>query len=151
MIADVPTVAQPPRTAISTAVSESAISTSDGPHVKRKALPTRPRRPPQDGGRRARTASPRRRGHICGVRTLATRIVRGTPVNRSAFTSGRDRVGAAGTIAIPTMCPACQSPTIAPTARNRENSYWRRSYGEIWNPSRREGGRSEDIDGRNGG
>jgi transposase-like protein len=41
--------------------------------------------------------------------------------------------------AIPTVCPACQSPSISTTARKPDdNSYWRcSSCGEVWNAARR--------------
>ena len=45
-------------------------------------------------------------------------------------------------VTIPTMCPACQSPSITTAVRTPdESTYWRcGSCGEIWNVSRRDAG-----------
>lgn len=42
---------------------------------------------------------------------------------------------------IPTVCPTCQSPEIATTAKSPDaSSYWRcTSCGEIWNNARHHG------------
>jgi transposase-like protein len=63
-----------------------------------------------------------------------------TPMNSSTnFGTRGDRSASTAAIAVPTVCPACQSPSIATTARKHdESAYWRcGSCGEIWNASRR--------------
>jgi predicted Zn finger-like uncharacterized protein len=44
----------------------------------------------------------------------------------------------------PSVCPACRSSSITTTAKSPdENTYWRcGKCGEVWNVSRREGGRA---------
>jgi hypothetical protein len=65
-------------------------------------------------------------------------------VYSSEFRNGIvDRSSLATAVTIPTACPACQSPAITTAGRKPDdNAYWRcGDCGEIWNASRREGGR----------
>ena len=63
-----------------------------------------------------------------------------SPVSSSHFGADADRGASAA--AMPTMCPACRSLSIATTARKPDaNAYWRCSgCGEIWNAAERETG-----------
>ena len=139
MISDLQIAPAPPPEAISPAVPERVSFDERFGCMAGEGAGTRLRGPAEDDDHRAHVSCRCGCCHVPAGWTLRSSVLlEGLCIHPISVPAAVDHVRPLRS-RHGTVCPACQSAAIAPTAWNRdENAYWRRSgCGEIWNAARR--------------